>query len=470
MKKQPAKVSYFFEKGYADVANALRYSWEAALKPCKSEAARIRDVFSKHNFLLAIFLSIFDFVVFSFMTVIGVAVSIVISAILIILFAIMMSIIYILFMILKFIDYTFCVIYKISNKCPKCQKKFMHPIYICPNCGAKHDKLVPSKYGILKRTCNCGNKIPTSFLNGRQKLSAICPYCQSNDATKVESNSRDVCCIPVIGGRDSGKTCFISSSIVGLEKKFKAKGWNFEHLYGINDEYADNIDRINNGVCPLQTSDMRLKYYRFAVNKKQNDIRNIITLCDVGGEAYSQGASAQNITDQIGFRYADGLLMIIDPLSIPEYKAEVVSSCEVSKYRGSTKSIDDVLSIVVNTLDNMFKLSYKEKIKTNIAIVFTKCDIPGLDNLIGEAAVKRYQMSHPKVSKNEIRNKLCIEFLQKYGEQNFVNSLMSRFKEIQFFTSSALGHNANGQKFISKGVEEPVMWLIANSNSPITLE
>ena len=103
MKKQPAKVSYFFEKGYADVGNALKYSWEAALRPCKSEAARIRDVFSKHNFILAIFLSIFDFVVFSFMTIIGTAVSVVISAVLVVLFAIAMSIIYVLFMITQII-------------------------------------------------------------------------------------------------------------------------------------------------------------------------------------------------------------------------------------------------------------------------------------------------------------------------------------------------------------------------------
>lgn len=470
MKPQPARVSYFFQDGYADVGNALVRSWRASLAPCMYELRRIGDNFSDHHFFAAIFLLLIDLLIFPVVTLIGVAVSLVISAVLLVLFALMMSVIYLLFMLLKTVDTAFCLLYRISHKCPRCQQKFMHPIYICPKCNARHDRLVPSKYGIWQRRCNCGQKLPTTFLNGRQKLSAICPCCQTSHATAVESNSRDICCIPVIGGRAAGKTCYISSAIVGLQQRFAASGWNFRYLYDINDEYADNIGRIQRGVCPPQTSDMRLKYYKFAVRKKQKDIQNVISLCDVGGEAYAQGSGAQNITDQIGFRYAEGLLMVIDPLSIPDYRKEISTTVSLSAYRGSTKSIDDVLSIVVNTMDNMLKLSYKKKIQTNLAVVFTKCDIPGLDRLIGDEAVQNYRKTHPRVSEMEARNRVCLEFLQRYNQHNFVNSLRSKFKKIQFFTCSALGHVENGQQFASQGVEEPVLWLLSKCQTPIRLK
>jgi hypothetical protein len=470
MKPQPARVSYFFKGGYTDIGNALLGSWRASLGPCTYELRRIGDTFSDHHFFAAIFLLLIDLLIFPVVTLIGVAVSLVISTVLLVLFALMMAVIYLLFMLLKTVDTIFCILYRISHKCPRCQQKFMHPVYICPKCNARHDRLVPSKYGIWMRRCNCGQKLPTTFLNGRQKLSAVCPHCQTSHAAAVESNSRDICCIPVIGGRAAGKTCYISSALVGLQQRFTASGWNFRYLYDINDEYADNIGMIRRGVCPPQTGDMRLKYYKFAANKKKKDIQNIITLCDVGGEAYAQGTGAQNITDQIGFRYAEGLLMVIDPLSIPDYRREISSAVSLDGYRGSTKSIDDVLSIVVHTMDNMLKLSYKQKIRTRLAVVFTKCDIPGLDSLIGDEAVRKYRAAHPRISEKEARNRVCLEFLQRYNQQNFVNSLRSKFKDVQFFTCSALGHVQNGQQFSSRGVEEPVLWLLSKCKTPIRLK
>ena len=469
MSKQPAVVSYFFGEGYSDVAGALKMSWDTALKPCKNEVKRISEFFKRKNFLIAILSTVFDLVVFLFMTLIGIAVSCVISAVLLTFFALAMSVIYILFMILKSIDYLYCVGRRLSSKCPKCQMKFMYPVYLCPSCGANHDKLVPSKYGIMKRRCLCGKKIPTSFINGRHKLTAICPYCRNTKSAVVEKNSRDICCVPVIGGRYSGKTCFISSSIAALEDKFRANGWYFEHLYGINDEYEENIKGIRNGVCPLPTSSMRLKYYRFAVKRKKNSIKNIITLCDIGGNAYSQGKYTQDVTDQVGFSYADGLLMVIDPLSIAEFRQEL-SSQSIKKYKPSENTVDDVLTIVEDTLNNMFNLGYTGKIKTRLAVVFTKCDMPELDDMIGATAIKRYKAANPRESIEEIQNKLCIQFLQKYNEHNFLNSLSSVFKEVRFFTSSPLGHCPDGQKFAPSGVAEPVLWLLAENNFKVNLK
>jgi len=466
MKAQPAKVSYFFEKGYQDVRNAIAYSWRAVVGPRKEQLA---EIFSKNFFPIAVFSALFYIIVFTFMAIIGSVVSVVISAFLVTFFVIVMSVIYVLFMIAKLIDFLFCLVYRMYNKCPSCQQKFMHPVYLCPSCYARHDRLVPSKYGILYRTCNCGKKIPTTFFNGRQKLPAICPHCSTGKNTiAVEQNSRDLCCIPIIGGKNAGKTSYIVAAIESLQKTFTANNdLKCDLLYGINSDFQKNMMRRARGERVDVTHDMRMNYYRFAVYK-EGQIKNIVSLCDVGGEAFSASTSAQNITDQIGLRYADGLIMLIDPLAIDNFRKSLpVESFKA--YGGSDKPIAEVLNIVINTLENMLRLSYKDKIKTSIAIVFSKGDMTKLQEQIGESVVQTYMNAH-KVSYMEAQNQVCIDFLRRNGEENYVNSLLKRFENVQFFVASAFGHNEENKMFVAKGVQEPVLWLLSRNNPPKILE
>ena len=73
-------------------------------------------------------------------------------------------------------------------------------------------------------------------------------------------------------------------------------------------------------------------------------------------------------------------------------------------------------------------------------------------------------------SKYDATNCVCEQFLIKYEEENFLNSLKSKFKSIQFFTCSALGHIENGSDFKPEGVEEPALWLIDKASASINLK
>jgi hypothetical protein len=132
--------------------------------------------------------------------------------------------------------------------------------------------------------------------------------------------------------------------------------------------------------------------------------------------------------------------------------------------------MDEVLDTLINTLQNMNCLNSKNMIKTDVAVVFTKCDIPGLDGKIGGSAVRRYMQLHNIKSKYNAINQVCEQFLIEYEEENFLNSLKSKFKSIQFFTCSALGHVENGSNFIPDGVEEPALWLIDKASASINLK
>lgn len=475
MKTQPAMTNYFFKDAYVDSKDRLISMLKRSFLPCSINAKHLVNAFYEDNSAIVFICSLITLILAIPISIISVLCSCIAFVFPIIAFSVITAILCLVILILRGIDNIVYFFRKISYQCTNCQNDFKLPEYVCPKCNTHHDNLIPGRYGILKRRCKCGKELSTMYINGRNNLPAVCPVCKSGNGAKIERNSRDICCIPIIGGRDAGKTCFISTAILELEKHFIAKKWFFTQLSSNNSEYADNLNRISKGVCPRQTGNMKLNYYRFSIMKKKNAIRNVVSICDIGGEAYSQGAAfsennAQNITDQIGFANANGLIMLIDPLSIKEFRQKTEKNYDISEYRISTKPISDVLSIVTNTLENMLKLVYSDKISKNIAVVFTKCDAPGVDEEIGEAAMKNIQMSTMDKSKSEIQNQLCMDFLKKYGETNFLNILQGKFKHIQFFTSSALGHNENGEKFTPYGVEEPILWLLSQCKVPISLD
>jgi len=356
-------------------------------------------------------------------------------------------------------DWIYCQFYKIVSHCPYCGERYTLPKYRC-DCGKFHDRLRPGIYGILKRECLCGKILPTTFLNGRQKLDAWCPACGNDLADEITSSV----CIPIVGGASSGKTCYINMTMLSLEKNASRYGLTFAYEKNDLDEYENNVNSyLSRGIRPPKTTNYeQLTYYQFALTPK-GAIKQMISLCDVAGELYDIQQSGDRITKQKGIRFANAFIMIIDPLSVTEYRNEVATRTSVVDYGGSKQPIDEIVDTLLNTLQSIFNIKSKNLVNTDVAIVFTKLDIPGLSNMIGQDAVLKYATSLDAVTKQKTQNKLCEDFLKKYHEVNFLR-ILKRFKSVQFFTCSALGHTENGQPFVSKNVEDPFFYLLKKIN------
>ena len=445
MEKQPAEKSYVFDKGYRDVGNAFATTWGQTF-----DGASVKKLFSN------VLLFVPNLVVFLIITIFRVVLNSIISLLLIMGFLIVAPAVYIGFVIVAFFDFVYRAIKRISSVCPNCQYRFDLPTYICPSCGRKHTRLVPSKYGIFKRKCLCGTKLPTTFFNGRQKLKSVCTKCEFSFDYKSSSGDQVEICIPVVGGASAGKTCFINMAIAQIQQSVaNKKGYNFEYLANGLNEYEDIVQGMKRGYLPEKTSDMRLKYYQFYLTPKDEKIKRLVSICDVGGEIYADG---NMIGNQIGFRYANAFIIVIDPLSITEFRKEIGTKVNLAKYGASAMTIDEILSRLVTTLENLYSISSKVMLKTDVAIVFTKCDLPGLDEQIGRKAVNTYIRNH-YATREAASNILCEAFLRKYEEDNFVNNVKSKFKSVQYFTCSSLG-DVNSSSFNPDGVEEPIMWLM----------
>ncbi|MGM9968972.1 MAG: hypothetical protein ACI35S_01080 [Anaeroplasma sp.] len=389
----------------------------------------------------------------------------IISATILLVESIIMVIIIVIFSIVSFSDFIFRKSHSIVSHCSNCQRPIALPTYICPNCGVEHTHLAPSKYGIFKRKCKCGHKIPTTFFNGRQKLEGTCPHCGNMISKGGEHSSIS---IPVIGGPSSGKTCFINMAIREFDK-FVSQKLNFKFIY--EDEgnmlYEGNMIEMENGMIPQKTNDEQLTYYRFNFTPNGYKIPNLISLCDIAGEAYEH---MDVLGAQVGFKYANGFLLIVDPLSIYDFKKETeANGIAIDEYKPSSMSIDQIASIVTAVLDNMNAGKSGTVVKKKIAVVITKCDFPGIEEKLGKDIINDKIATNNKLSILEARNIVCEEFLSEYGESDFVNIIKSKFSNYQYFTCSSLGHNVDGTNFTPTSVVEPVLWLINGQNSSLKI-
>jgi len=478
IKEQPAKPSYFFHGSFIDlvhvVVGAFKNCWESIgnnKDGIVEQWGEIIDKFRDETYK-AVFTAIPNIFLLSFYIMRLVASAaftpIVCGSITLIQIALLASFFALLllgFLFITGLDFIYCKYKSIASLCPGCQQKFKSPIYSCPKCNVAHDNLRPGYYGILHRECECGKKLATTFFNGREKLKATCPKCKQHEVKGGGLHAS--WSVPVVGGPNSGKTCYINMTIKALEKRAKSNSIEFEYIKNERDEYEQNSQGLANGYLPQKTDDRRLNYYQFYFTPK-GETKQQISLCDVAGELFNvSDSSGEKIDTQMGFRYSNAFILIIDPLAIPKYKEELAKTTDLKDYRGSTQPIDEMLNTFTGTLRNMFNATDKDLHNTDVAVVFTKADIPGISQKIGESAVNKAAKGIDAKARYKTQNELCEKFLKEYEEFNFCTTLKSSFKNIQFFTCSALGHVKNGQPFVSSNVVEPLLWLLSNKSSVI---
>ena len=466
MEKQPAQINYFFGPGwsslFATIIGAFSNLVQIERNILNGFIDIWEDVIQHFSFggVITSLIRTVAFLVQAIITSVLTAVIVILCTIIhTVIVSIFMGTVYVGFTFLWFADFIYRKMHGIVSHCSNCQERISLPYYRC-SCGNVHTKLIPSKYGILKRTCDCGRKLPTTFLNGRQKLNAICPHCQFD---LTSGGAHVAVTFPLIGGPSSGKTCFVNMSIYSLSKNASKLNYNFDYEDEGTMEYENNIQGIENGAFPAKTNNMALTFYRFNWAKDKQTIKNEISLCDIGGEAY---ADKETLKRQIGYANSQGYIVIIDPLSIKEYRKEVEKKHDISSFNGSSMSLDEVLDMLVTTVDSLSNLDSKEKITKDCAVVFTKLDLPGLDEKIGDAGNEEYRASH-KASFLEAENAICENFLREYGEDNFYNTLRAKFKNIQFFACTALADDGKG-KLYSKNAARALAWVMNGKGKGIT--
>ncbi len=465
-KIQPAIKSYFFGKGYRDLGGTITGSWELNWDRAEEFGSRAAEYWrsgsdSKWKYFPAIGAGFAAISVVLF----GTAFFLALSAIHITILFLFFTFIYISFSLFWLLDKLYRVKNKIFTACPVCYKKSELPVYLCSSCGVAHSHLIPNSYGIIKRKCQCGHKLPTSFIYGRSKLKAKCHECGHSLDGGVETTP---ICIPIIGGPSVGKTCYLfAATREFIETTAPAQGWKTSFMNRQNEElYNRSTNDFKRGIVPAKTTELTPTAFNFFIESKKWAVRKLLYFYDAAGEAFHDGSE---LLSHWFYGYLHGFLIIIDPFSIPELLNEYEENLKIhgSEVRPSQTMLEDAFDTMLINLEKNHKIKREERVTRPCAIVINKIDAFDLERRIGDDALKAYMLKHPELKNmQDARDQLCHELFKSWDLGNFLRKLDQKFKKYRFFTCSALGHipKNDGMPFKPTRVVEPLNWLLGQAN------
>lgn len=458
---QPAKKGYFFGQGYKDMLEAIKNLWKMNAITAQEYSDKYQDKGLMSIKGVVWFICALSVVIF------GTAFFIAISAVFVVLLFVLFAIVYIFLALVWLLDRTYLLRNKIFVACIDCKEKSLIPIYICGKCGAKHDNLTPGVYGVLKRRCLCGNKLPTSSLNGRGNLKAICPGC----TREVFDRESVPICIPVVGGRSVGKTAFITAfskifiDDVAPSKRWTTSFYNPQKAQIFNEIKAD-FDKGSTRMTE-RTQDINQTTsvsFSFFVKSDYFKPDRLVHVYDIAGEVFTDG-DENEIQKQ--YEYCQGIVFLIDPFSIPTVRHRYDWGLTPADRAGiGMADINGIIDTFLNKLRVVTGLSDSEMMKVPLAVIIGKTDS---SNLAAEFSAKKVEavVGGPPQNKMvylDAIDALCRNFLQEHGMESFLQLIDMKFSANRFFKCSAIGHTRDEGVYKPQGVMEPMEWLFQQAD------
>ena len=366
-----------------------------------------------------------------------------------------------LLFVTKLISYLFMPISYIIDKiirkiqyCPHCYETFDLPEFICPTCGRTHRQLIPGSCGVLFVRCACNSIfLPSAAFTGRSRLASKCPACTGKLAT---ANARHFSLV-VIGGNNTGKTAFIaafSNLYAALTKHKRALA-----IEGKPDSYFNELnDMFYSGKI---ASDNESRTYSI-IHKQGRTEKDNLVFYDTLAKYIVSNAFPRSPKY---FRFCDGIILIIDPLSVKSVQDENIKNM-------INISSDDTNELVIQFIYHYNTICGSASgVMSNVpvAVLINKADIEAVKREIGLAAIHTLYNENPSAYNNNesiARDQICRAYLAKIGLVNVINNIDATFTNVSFFPVSAIGHTAEeGKAFSPTGVIEPVAWIAKKRRS-----
>lgn len=469
---QPAAYSYFFGPGYTQLMGTIEDAWEGNHRSeddvsLKIEA--IRKYFDKKWTLfkwpVLVFAYLFRLIAFIVLYVFG-------SAFTIIMFLIhggitflVMCAVYILFSFTWLVDRIYLLVHSIRSSCPQCKERSLIPVFECDHCNVKHTKLVPGVYGVWKRRCQCGNKIPTNVLGGRSRLRSFCPSCESPLSA---SDARQLG-IQIIGGVSSGKTVLLSAFYNAFDKRCKSIPGLKVSMNDDNRAKFSNLIRWYQGEpCP-GTTDFNASMYSLLLDSQQLNPRRQISVYDIAGEMFRHG-SEDSVVAQAQYKYTNGIVVVIDPLSSSLLREKVRESSPDDIKNHSSDDAGTVINNFINYMLDIGGMKPGDRFRIPVSVVIAKADIAYVRDAIHPSLIGQRMIRFPGQYKDEQEagDDICREFMCSIGMGSVVDALEVSFSDIHYYAASAMGHVARaGEAYKSWGVEEPFYRIIRQADPKV---
>jgi Double-GTPase 2 len=327
-----------------------------------------------------------------------------------------------------------------SYECPVDHERFTLPVYLCPACGAEHSQLVPGRWGILKRECQCGKTaLPTAVITGRQRVPQRCP---SGHAMSGFLGFAENVPIAIAGGPSSGKSTFLAGALIELDSD--KHGLSIDALSDSRDAYARLIDSMRAGIPPAKTTEERPP--ALVAELQGTGRARALYAYDVAGEVF--GA-----VDKVrGLRFLSrsaGIALLIDPFSIAQVAQDHADELAPLATRVLPSAEDPMR--VFERLVAALEEANADIAGLPLAVIVAKTDVCGIDKSIESLRSREHPGNAAK------------DWLNVNGAGNLVRAIEQRFKHVGWFSTSALGRlpdAGDSRPFVPRGTLEPLVWIL----------
>ena len=339
-------------------------------------------------------------------------------------------------------------------KCPHaaCHAPVPLPVFRCPECNEKHDRLIPGRCGVLVRTCKCGKgRLPTLFWLGKGRLASECPGCHK--PLREELFGADVH-IPIYGGPSAGKTMYMMAvtweAVSNRRSAPDVKARLIDKPTQYDRYWKPDFER---GAVREKTAAPFPDAFLLSMRRGQG-APAALYVYDPAGEAFRD---TETIAGHNFLEYSDGVAILIDPLSLSSFAGRYTE--ELGKDVPSTTS-GDPTSTVNRIVNQLQRLGWGKK---PVALVLTKADVEGFENEFGvDIGASRVGADWKGVGAD--RSATLAKWFRD-NEPHLLNLLETHFSEVRFFAVSSLGRDPEasgaGRAFSPQRVMEPIAWLLS---------
>ena len=306
--------------------------------------------------------------------------------------------------------------------CPKCKRNFYQPKVKC-KCGLVMNYPMPDVHGVSSQTCNKGHKVPCSSKDlGKSKMQSICPHCEKD----IKTMDAKPLVVSLVGAVEAGKTTLMLSGVEALCAAAKGKGIVTEIA---TEGISVNAQQRKSRVTPTHPGELDSEY--FFMRSRDLSGKEIL-INDISGLEFEP--VGDKILFEEYYRYNDGIIFVIDPLTVMAIHNSV----------SPTKGTKVTPLVTLESFYHMFTEinGYGPNVKSTVpfAVVLTKMDEPRTKSAVeAEGSPEK--------------------FLNKYGQEAFVKIVNSAFQDVKYFKVASLGDNINAI--------EPFKWILSENDSDL---
>lgn len=331
-----------------------------------------------------------------------------------------------------------------AYECPQDHERFPLPVYVCPNCNAEHRQLVPGRWGIFRRECACeAVALPTTVLGGRQRVPQRCP---SGHPMSGLIGYAETLRIALVAGPSAGKTTYLAAAMLEFERIAAEKRLALDVLEESSSAYASVVGGLRKGELPQKT---QISGNPALVTEVQGDTRSkVLYAYDVAGESYQ---AADRVRDLQFLQVPSGLVLLVDPFSIRRVAEEHAGELDEAR-NAVLPSSEEPIRVLERTAAALVEGGADPK-EIPVAVVIGKTDAFGIDAEIAELG-------------RSVGDRAPRAWLEANGAGNFARAVEQEFKQVCWFSCSALGRvpeTDDKRPFQPVGATAPLLWLLSHS-------